>query len=148
MSIKQTKTVLLSVIVLLTVLIFVQACEKSASTSLIGTIILTDKETKTFTNQGKSITITASDFKESRCPINANCVWQGYASVKITLKDDVKEQDLVLCLGGCDIAGIPPIDKVTLNGTTFKIKVEEITPYPTLNKNMPEVSKIKISFSE
>ncbi len=66
MSIKQTKTVLQSVIVLLTVLIFVQACEKSASASLIGTITLTDKESKTLVHQGKSIFITATDFKESR----------------------------------------------------------------------------------
>ena len=46
MSIKQTKTVLLSVIVLLTLLLFFQACEKSDSTGLIGTITLADKKRK------------------------------------------------------------------------------------------------------
>lgn len=148
MSIKQTKTILLGFIVLLTLLVFVQACEKSDSKSLIGTIILPANETKTVVQQDKSIAITASDFKDSRCPINANCVWQGYASVKITFKDDVKEQDLTLCTGGCSILAMPLPETITLNGTTYKIKLEEITPYPTLDKSKPEISKAKIRLSE
>ncbi len=84
MSIKQTKSILLGVAVLLTFLVFFQACEKSDSKGLIGTLILPVNETKTVSQQGKSIAVTASDFKDSRCPINADCIWQGYASVKIT----------------------------------------------------------------
>ena len=148
MYIKQTKTVLLSVIVLLTLLLFFQACEKSDSTGLIGTITLADKETQTIVHQGKSITITASDFNDSRCPTNANCIWEGIAIVKITFKDDVKTQELNLCLGGCNIAQTPKIGTVTLNRTTFKITLEEITPYPTTDKNKPGTSKVKITFSE
>lgn len=148
MSIKQTKTVLLGVIVLLSFLLFIQACEKSNTTSLIGTLILPANETKTVVYQGKSISITASDFKDSRCPINANCVWQGYASVKITFKDDVKEQDLTFCMGGCSTVSIPLIETVTLNGTTYKIKLEDITPYPSLDKMKPESSKAKITLSQ
>ncbi len=148
MSIKQTKTILRSVIALLVILVFVQACEKPDAKSLIGTIILTDKETQSVVHQGKNISITASDFKDSRCPINAQCVWQGYATVKLTFKDDVKEQDLTLCTGGCSVLSIPLPETITLNGKTFKIKLEEITPYPTLDKIKPEVSKVKISFSE
>ena len=148
MSIKQTKTVLLSIIVLLTLLVFIQACEKSDVRSLIGSITLTDKETKTAIHQGKSISITASDFKDSRCPINADCVWQGNATVKLTFKDDVKEQDLILCTGGCAVLSVPLPETVVLNGTTFKIKLEEITPYPTVGTTVREPSKVKISFSE
>ena len=148
MSIKQTKTVLLSVIALLSLLVFVQACEKSDSTGLIGTITLADKETQTLLHQGKSITITASDFKDSRCPVNADCVWQGNATVKITFKDDLKTQDIVLCLGGCNIAQLPKIGTVNLNGTTFKITLEEITPYPNLEKINLEPFKAKITVSE
>lgn len=148
MSIKQTKTVLLGVILLLSFLLFIQACEKSNTTSLIGTLILPANETKTVVYQGKSISITASDFKDSRCPINANCVWQGYASVKITFKDDVKEQDLTFCMGGCSTVAIPLIETVTLNGTTYKIKLEDITPYPSLDKMKPESSKAKITLSQ
>jgi len=148
MSIKQTKTVLLGVIVLLSFLLFIQACEKSNTTNLIGTLILPANETKTVVYQGKSISITASDFKDSRCPINANCVWQGYASVKITFKDDVKEQDLTFCVGGCSTVAIPLIETVTLNGTTYKIKLEDITPYPSLDKMKPESSKAKITLSQ
>ncbi|MES2653659.1 MAG: hypothetical protein V4663_18110 [Bacteroidota bacterium] len=148
MSIKQTKTILLGVIVLLTFLVFFQACEKPGSKNLVGTLVLPVNETKTVVHQGKSISITASDFKESRCPINVDCVWQGYASVKITFKDDVKEQDLVLCLGACTVVGVPLIETVILNGTTYKIKLEEITPYPTQDKIKPAPSKAKITLSE
>ena len=148
MSFKQIKIVLRGVIILLTLLVFFQACEKSDSTDLMGSLTLSANETKNVAHQGKNITITASDFNDSRCPPNANCIWEGYASVKITFKDDVKTQDIVLCLGGCNIVTIPVIDKVTLNGTTYKIKLEEITPYPTTDKNKPETSKAKITFSE
>lgn len=148
MSIKKTKTALLSIIALLTILVFVQACEKSDSRSLMGTINLTDKETQTVVHQGKSIAITASDFKDSRCPINADCVWQGNATVKITFKDDEKEQDITMCLGACSVLSVPLPNTIQLNGTTYKIKLEEITPYPTLDKNKPEVSKAKITLSE
>ena len=148
MSIKQTKTALLSIIVLLTVLVFVQACEKSDAQSLVGSIILTDKETKTAIHQGKSISITASDFKDSRCPINADCVWQGNATVKITFKDDVKEQEITMCLGGCSVLSVPLPNTITLNGTTFKIKLDEITPYPSLDKTSQGPYRAKISFSE
>ncbi|MEJ5994191.1 hypothetical protein WG904_07120 [Pedobacter sp. Du54] len=148
MSIKKTKTALLSIITLLTILVFVQACEKSDARSLTGTILLTDKETKTVVHQGKTIAITASDFKDSRCPINADCIWQGNASVKIKFKDDVKEQEITMCLGACDVLSVPLPKTIQLNGTTYKIKLEEITPYPTLDKNKPEVSKAKLTFSE
>lgn len=148
MTIKHTKTTLRSIIILLTLLIGVQACEKSDSKSLIGTITLTDKQPQTFVHQGQSIAITASDFKDSRCPINADCVWQGYATVKITFKDDVKEQDLTLCTGGCSVLSVPQPETITLNGKIFKIKLEEITPFPTLDKTQQNTSKVKISFSE
>lgn len=148
MSIKQTKNVLVSIIALLIVLIFIQACEKTSSTSLIGTLSISENETKTVSHQGKNITIKATDFKESRCPINANCIWQGYASVKITFKDDVKEQELILCTSGCSVANIPIVDKVTLNGTTYKLKLENITPYPVLNQPSQEPKKVKVTVSE
>lgn len=148
MSIKQTKTVLLGVIVLLTFLLFFQACEKVDSKSLVGTLVLTANEPKTVVHQGKNITVTATEFKDSRCPINADCVWQGNASVKITFKDDVKEQEITMCLGACSVVSVPLPNTITLNGTTYKIKLEEITPYPTLDKIKPEVSKAKITLSE
>ena len=148
MSFKQTKTILLGVIVLLTFFVFLQACEKSDSKNLVGTIVLPVNETKTAVHQGKTISITASDFKDSRCPINADCVWQGNASVKLTFKDDVKEQELVMCLGACSVLSVPLPETVTLNGTIYKIKLVEITPYPTLDKIKPEPSKAKITLSE
>lgn len=148
MSIKQTKSVLLGVVILLTLLIFLQACEKSDSKGLVGTFIISVNETKTLSHQGKSVAVTASDFQDSRCPINANCIWQGYGSVKLTFKDNAKEQHITLCIGGCSIVAMPLLQTVTLNGATYKIKLYEITPYPTLDTTKTEVSKAKITLSE
>lgn len=148
MSVKQTKTILLGVIVLLSFLVVFQACEKSGTKGLSSTITLKEKETKTIAYQGKSISIVATDFKDSRCPINADCVWQGNATVKIKFKDDVKEQDLLLCLGSCAILSTPLPETVTLNGTTYKIKLKEITPYPILNNPNVAGWEAKITLSE
>lgn len=148
MSIKQTKTVLLGIIVLLTFLVFFQACEKSDSKSLIGTLTLPTGVTKTVTHKGKRVSITASDFKESRCPFNADCTWIGNATVKITFKDETKEEVINMCLGGCDLLSVPLPNSITLNGTTYKIKLQSITPDPSIGKVNQEPSTAKITLSE
>ncbi len=148
MAIKKTKTILLGIIVLLSCLIFIQACEKSNTTGVGDSITLPENVTKTVTVQGKTISATATNFTDSRCPINADCVWQGYAMVKVNFKDETKEQDINMCIGACEILSVNLPKTIVLNGKTYKIKLTEVTPYPTLDKNMPEPSKAKITISE
>ncbi len=146
MKVQTTKTILLGTIVLLTILIFVQACEKVGE-NIVGTFILVKNETKTLESNGKKVDVTIVEFQDSRCPINASCVAQGYGAVTLKLKDDAQEQNLQLCIGGCSIAAIPQQQTIVLNGMTYKLKLEDITPYPTLDKNVTEAQKAKITIS-
>ncbi|HTM97178.1 MAG TPA: hypothetical protein VL088_00470 [Pedobacter sp.] len=147
MAIQKTKTILLGIIVVLSLLVFIQACEKSSTIGSAHTVILTENETKTSAFEGKNVAITATKFTDSRCPINADCVWQGNATVKVNFKDENKEQEITMCIGGCDVLSVNLPKTIVLNGKTYQIKLEEITPYPTLNKPIAEPSKAKIIIS-
>ncbi|SFG74364.1 hypothetical protein [Pedobacter insulae] len=144
MAIKKIKTILLGVIVFLSCLIFIQACEKSGSLGSAETLLLTENETKTAAFEGEKIAITATNFTDSRCPVNADCVWSGYAMLKVNFKEENKEQDITMCIGACEILSVNLPNTIILNGKTYKIKLQEVTPYPTLNKSVSEPSKAKI----
>ncbi|MCY1516664.1 hypothetical protein D9M68_513120 [compost metagenome] len=148
MSVKQIKTLLIGIIILLSLLIFLQSCEKSATLTLTGTIILKDKVPQSLIHQDKTILITAFDFQESRCPANANCIWQGFASVKLSIRDDLKIQEIILCNGACTVPGLPSAQTLSLNGTSFNIKLEEINPFPVLNTAKTVSSSAKLSISQ
>jgi hypothetical protein len=147
MSIKTTKNILLGTIVFLTFLTFIQACEKSDRTNsnLIGEHFLATNQAKTVDGKGKSILLTLTDLSDSRCPINANCIWQGVATATIKFKDDTKEQTITLCVGGCNIVAKPNVESIVLNNITYQIKLEDVTPYPgTVTK---ETAKAKLVIS-
>jgi hypothetical protein len=147
MDIKKTKTVLLGIITLLSFLVFIQACEKSTAVTE-NTITLQEDQPKSAVIKGKNISITATNFTDSRCPINADCVWQGYAMVKINFKDDTKEQNINMCIGGCEIVSVNLPNTIVLNDKTYDIKLSDVTPYPTTDKVTPEPSKAKIVITE
>lgn len=147
MDIKKTKTILLGIIVLLSSLVFIQACEKSTAVTE-NTITLQEDQTKNTVIKGKTIAITATNFTDSRCPINADCVWRGYAMVKINFKDETKEQNINMCIGGCEILSVNLPNTIVLNDKTYHIKLSDVTPYPTTDKVMPEPSKAKIIIIE
>ncbi|RZK44210.1 MAG: hypothetical protein EOO90_00685 [Pedobacter sp.] len=147
MSAKQTKTILVGIIVFLSILIVLQSCEKSDSGKLPITVAVSENEKKVFNYQDQTITVSATNFRESRCPINADCAWQGFASVKVIFTDDANEQEIYLCTGGCEVMSIPLVKTVTLNGTEFKIKLDEISPYPNLSDTQKPTPKVKFTLS-
>ena len=95
----------------------------------------------------KKIAMTVIAIEDSRCPINASCVTAGFAMIKIKFEDEAKEQTIALCKGGCSIAAIPTRDIIVLNGNRYELELEDITPYPTLDKVMPEPSKAYVKIS-
>ena len=64
---------------------------------------------------------------DSRCPINANCVWEGEATVELAIGD----QTLTLSLH----AGHP--EKSTGKAGDYTVKLLEVSPYPELGKDIP-----------
>jgi len=66
-----------------------------------------------------------TELNDSRCPINADCVWQGVAIAKFTLKADGTQHQITLAT--TKIAGFPSTD-TTVSG--YNVKLLNVTPYP------------------
>ena len=130
MAIKTTKNLLLGLIVLLTILLFIQACKKSENENrnenenlnLTGTHVLKKDLVKNVTEDNQKVGLTATDFDITSCPPNVTCISGGYSRVKIKFKDETSEQTLTICLGTCTVLG----DVVTLYGIKYKVKLEEV----------------------
>lgn len=130
MAIKTTKSLLLGLIVLLTILLFIQACKKNErdneNLDLIGTHLLKKDLVKKVTAYNKQVELTATNFEIVACPPNVNCISGGYSKVKIKFKDATKEQELQLCIGACTISSIPPQDIITINDVRYNVKLTDV----------------------
>jgi len=134
---KQTKLILTSIAFILTALVFVQACKKGNAIDLSGTYTISAGENLHIPENRNTVTISASNFADSRCPINADCVWAGVATGSFTFKDSSKEQEIELCLGACEVVSKPKTQDITLNGVAYTLELKDFTPYPgTTKENM------------
>lgn len=140
MKIQTTKTVLLSIVLMLTMLLFFQACDKTSETNFVGTHMLEKNKAKETIAEGNKIWIEAKEFTDSRCPINVDCVWAGVATAKISFKDDTKEQTIELCLGACDVVSKPKMQEITIKNIDYTVELSDLSPYPKLG-DKPDNSK-------
>ena len=84
------------------------------------------------------VTLRVDAIRDSRCPINAECIWAGNAQVTFTAsKGPYRTQD-TLCLG-CGPTGllIPEKTLVTLGTERYQVTLIDVRPYP--NVAAPEV---------
>ncbi len=128
---KTTKNILSAIAVMLTLLLFFQACEKSSNVDYSGKYLIKIGETKNFPQGTKLATLTFQEFTDNRCPINTDCIWYGAAQGKFKLKIDQKEQTLELCLGSCNTMAKPKNQEFSVNGVTYSVNLLELTPYPS-----------------
>lgn len=135
---KTTKNILLGVVVVLTLLMFFQACEKTSEINFIGTHILEQNKAKETIAEDKKIWIEAYEFTDSRCPINVDCVWAGIATTKIRF-DDTPEGIIELCLGACDVVSKPRIQEITINNITYTVELKDLNPYPKFGEKPTEL---------
>lgn len=131
---KRTKLILSSIALILTVLVFVQACKKGNAVDLSGTYTISAGENLHIPENRNTATISASNFADSRCPINADCVWAGVAIGNFTFKDNANEQTIELCLGACDVVKKNKTQDISLNGINYTLELTEVTPYPGTTK--------------
>lgn len=127
---KTTKNILLGIVVILTFLLFFQACEKTNALDFSGKYVIKVGETKNVPQNTNLATLTFQEYTDSRCPANAQCVWQGVAQAKFKLKTDQNEQLIELCLGACDVISKNTNQEFTVNGVIYTVKFIELTPYP------------------
>ena len=127
---KTTKNILLGLVVILTFLLFFQACEKSNTVDFSGKYVIKVGETKNVPQNTNLATLTFQEYTDSRCPANVQCVWEGAAQGKFKLKTDQSEQIIELCLGGCNVISKNTNQEFNVNGVIYTVKLIELTPYP------------------
>lgn len=140
----KTLLFLKSVVLLLSILTFAHACKKTSNYAVEGNYHLRADQTINLPKDGES-KLTVSDFVDSRCPINVECVWQGAASVKVALVIDGKTENFELCKGGCNITKQATLKEFAVNGITYTIELADMKPYPTTIKaNIKQVAELVI----
>lgn len=116
-------------IILLTILTFI-GCKKQIGLDLSGTYTIKSGERLSIPQNGNMASVTASDFADSRCPINSDCVWAGTGTITIKFKDANKEQTIALCIGACTVVSKPKIQDIVLNNVNYTLELIELSPYP------------------
>jgi hypothetical protein len=89
---------------------------------------------------GNSIRICFDSMvRDSRCPLNVNCVWQGEATIKLSLEVNGRKQTFQL-----STLNTPAYrNDTTIAGC--KIKLLSVTPYPGSRSESPYQVQVSIS---
>ena len=128
---KKTKLILSFIAFLLTILVFVQACKKENSKDFSGTYQISLNQTVKIPSNGSATAVTLTNVNDSRCPINANCVTAGYVFINLNFSDKNGEQSISLCSANCLDKVYRP-NSIVLNGVTYEVKLDDVTPFPDL----------------
>lgn len=65
--------------------------------------------------------LTLTDIKDSRCPLNVNCVWEGEASLTFKLEKEDSDSSFT----------ISTQDKIDYTFSNYALKVLEVAPHPS-----------------
>lgn len=77
--------------------------------------------------------------QDSRCPMDANCIWMGEAKVEVLISDN---ETASLCLGDC-LKKDPKANEAhfSLNDTDYLITLNDVQPYPSASVSGKEAKK-------
>jgi hypothetical protein len=77
---------------------------------------------------------------DSRCPANAECIWQGESTVKLSLHIAGVQQSFKL-----STFNNPPTFRNDTTISGYKIKLLSVSPYPGLNQQSPYTVELSVS---
>lgn len=126
----------ISSILLLIVFGFV-ACEKGDSTinckalANSDTVIFIKQQPQQLFTSCNSTKVAITKVSDSRCPIDAICIWEGMVNAELTVSDTFLVK---LELG--------KQKDTTYNGHTLSIKMLDAMPYPASNKTSADTIKV------
>ncbi|MEZ0607142.1 hypothetical protein ACAW74_01445 [Fibrella sp. WM1] len=93
------------------------------------------------------ITVKVDSLYDSRCPLNASCIWSGNVILRAALTKEAETKAVRLVLG-------PDLDNptnkrpdstgVVLGGTTYKVVLREVTPYPGSGSAEPTKALVEV----
>lgn len=130
------KKVFYCILIFLTTLF---ACSDSINQSQDGVILLSDTTQinykQTLYNFKESLSIQFYDLvSDSRCPIDAICVWEGNAEVKFKFVKD--EQKFFFSLHTYNQHPFNRDTTLIINNAKYNIEMVELKPYPKLNTTL------------
>lgn len=108
---------------------FVFGCKKKSETKTTNY----EFEINTSKSIGAS-TLVLKSISDSRCPINAQCIWAGYTKAYFKLTGNNIDQEIILCKGECGT--LESVANIKINGIDYSLKLVDITPYPQLQKTI------------
>lgn len=121
----------------LVLLLFIclSACDES--TVEFGTVIELE-EGMTVVMADKSV-ISLKEVNDSRCPVDATCVWEGRAEAVIKIEAPDVEDEVIL----------NDVEKASVDLNDYRFEFVELTPFPDLNATSVagKVLKFKISLN-
>jgi hypothetical protein len=107
--------------------------EKEVSYILNERIILETGETAFLNDNNVSLYLRLNKIKDSRCPVQANCISAGSAFTEITLSNR-NNNKITVSIGIGEISDFKAGNlDVKLDEHTYRITLEEVLPYPDLD---------------
>ena len=81
---------------------------------------------------GKELIVDFVKVLDSRCPINAKCIWAGNVTVSLTLSNlENMKSETTLCIGQCESKfKMADTIRVNLNQTNYTVVLKDVKPYP------------------
>lgn len=137
---------LLALLLLITAI----ACKKDKITDLSRDFSIEQSKTYNFEQDGNILaSVTLIAIEDSRCPINALCVTDGFGKVTLKIKDLSihTEKELTLYIG----EGVPKekkdLKQLNINGTNYVLQLKNINPlyYNTYSVKMPFTAYLSLT---
>lgn len=124
---------------LITGIIFFISCKKINPQTSNNAVTLYTCATKTI----EPYICFDSLIQDSRCPIGAECIWQGTVQIKITFHEENQTYPIKMELGKFPFPGYT--NDTTING--YRIIFLDLKPHPDINKPAPTPSEIEAFFN-
>ena len=94
------------------------------------------------------VTVQVDAIQDSRCPEGVQCFVAGWVSVKTTLSKEPDQKQVSLTTGSSQQNGLsfrPDSTGILLAGTTYKVILRDVTPYPKIGSSEPKQALIQVT---
>jgi hypothetical protein len=106
--------------------LFFTACKKETTPAQLGDNVLEAGNCLTNVQGQSNVSLCLDSVRDSRCPLNVMCIWQGVAEANFTLKTGTAEIKFKLATLKFKALGLT--GDTTINNIRFILK--DVKPYP------------------
>ena len=102
------------------------------------------RQTTSVTIPGKALVVNVLELKESRCPIDVNCVQAGSADIDLSISDGTNKTNVPVSFKDDNKAS--GHQTFTLGNQTYSLVIHEVLPHPESTKT-PNLEDYKVNLS-